>query len=64
MIYSSLLTYRIRKPVLVVTIIIVIIIIIIIITIIIIVFIEKRDKSCQIIESGNFKGRTGKRKGR
>ena len=58
MIYSSLLTYHIRKPVLVVTIIIIIIIIIII------VFIEKRDKSCQIIESGNFKGRTGKRKGR
>ena len=57
MIYSSLLTYHIRKPVLVVTIIIIIIIIII-------VFIEKRDKSCQIIESGNFKGRTGKRKGR
>lgn len=52
MIYSSLLTYRTRQPVLVVTI------------IIIIVFIEKRDKSCQIIESGNFKGQTGKRKGR
>ena len=62
MIYPSLLTYHIRKPVLVVTIIIIIILIIIII--IIIVFIEKRDKSCQIIESGNFKGRTGKRKGR